>query len=704
MPVFVGARRALLGRSAAPALSQAAARFGGRTDGIVINFADDAFFASTGFYGSARVKDTITPANNNNYDSHPFGLVTYTTPVVKMVRGPFGLYRYQRHNLFVNSAVPVTQSIGATLNATYEVVVTGPGSVALSNAGAGTASAGSPVAFTAGSGTLVCTVSGSPTSVHVRRTPSDSGYVATGAATKFELPFEWDRYGNLIGILSEDSRANRCLWASDLTNAAWVKTNVTAAKTATGITGVANSATTLTLTASSGKVLQSITRVSAQRLSYCRIRRRTGTPTVEMTQDDYSTYSAVAITDEWTEVGVVPATLANPVAGLRITGNIGDQVDVELFQHVEAAIRSSPIETFAAAFTRTGDNISVAATQFPTSQSALTLGGHFETSKTSNNAVALEVLSTSHSTNSAAFTVSTANTSFNVLDASATQALLVVQDNAYLTGDFLRISASAAPNDFRSYRDGLASPGNPDTSGTLFTAPISKLAVGGIGNGTSTLEGHIKEIYYFPSTSTNDELAALNTPVGALEKSQSAHLLGDSFLNGTVLQLYVANGLNNKARSISKDGVGGSSLLAQAARFDLTPWYYDQTLIIMDGGLSDTLAEAQAAIASELAHLTHNRWLYIEGGYSPGTQETGMPARLVQDSIHEWLIANYPTHYVPTLGIMQSYSDGSGGDIAAVAAGLWPTSQTSDGLHPSDASGKPHLAQIIVDAVNARGW
>ncbi|PAQ06773.1 hypothetical protein, partial [Mesorhizobium temperatum] len=107
------------------------------------------------------------------------------------------------------------------------------------------------------------------------------------------------------------------------------------------------------------------------------------------------------------------------------------------------------------------------------------------------------------------------------------------------------------------------------------------------------------------------------------------------------------------------------------------------------------------------AHLTHDRWLYIENGYSPGTDETGMPARLVQDSIHAWLIATYPTHYVPTLAIMQTYSLGDAPDNAAVAAGLWPTSQTSDGLHPSTTTppnGQTHLSQIIVDAINARGW
>ncbi|RWP06708.1 hypothetical protein [Mesorhizobium sp.] len=675
-------------------------RLGSRANGIAINFVDDTLFAGTGLHGSAHVRDAATPANN--FYGSPADLLTYTTPTVKMVRGSDGLYRYQKHNLFLNSGAPVTQNVTTLTNATYQVLVTGAGTVTLTNAGTGVASAGSPVSFTAGSGLLTCTVAGGPTTVQVVRTPVDAGYVATAGATKFELPYEWDEYGNPLGILVEDQRVNIALWASDLTNAVWVKTNITAAKTATGITGVVNSATTITATGANGTALQTITSASAARITYCWIKRRTGTGVVEMTQDNGSTWAAVTVTADWTRVAIASATLANPIVGLRLVTS-GDAVDVDFFQHVAASIVSSPIRTFAITATRTGDNISLLATAFPTSATAMTMGGQFETSKQANGARAMEILAAT-TANAAFFTVATANTSFNVTDVSVAQTLLT--NTPYAAGDFLRISASAAANDFRCYRDGIPSSVNPDTSGTFFTSPIAKLAIGSAGAGTSTLEGHIKEVFYFPETSTNDELAELNTPVNATEIAQSIHLLGDSFLNGEGMLLYVANALEDKARSVSKDGVGGSSIAAQKIRFDATPWYYDHVLVIMDGGSSDTLVEAQTAIQAELAHLTHERWLFIEGGYTPGQDEIGMPARTVIDSIHNWIIATYPTHYVPTLTIMQTYSDGSPGDIAAVAAGLWPTSQTSDGLHPTTGvgSGQEHLSQIIVDAINNLDW
>lgn len=71
-------------------VSEAAAMLADETNGLALSFTDDAFLSSTGHYGSARVKDTGTPANN--YNSHPFGLLNYGGPPVKWVRGPTGLW------------------------------------------------------------------------------------------------------------------------------------------------------------------------------------------------------------------------------------------------------------------------------------------------------------------------------------------------------------------------------------------------------------------------------------------------------------------------------------------------------------------------------------------------------------------------------------------------------------------------------------
>lgn len=87
---------------------------GDETQGLALDFTDSAF-ASTGQYGSAFVLDTSTPANN--YDSHPYGLLTYTSPSVKMTLGPSGTYRYGAHNLILQS-----QTFGTTWTLTNVTV------------------------------------------------------------------------------------------------------------------------------------------------------------------------------------------------------------------------------------------------------------------------------------------------------------------------------------------------------------------------------------------------------------------------------------------------------------------------------------------------------------------------------------------------------------------------------------------------------
>ena len=64
--------------------AQVAALSGARTlvryeaEALALDFTDNYFYSTTSLYGSAYVKDTGTPAND--YDSTPYGLLTYTSP------------------------------------------------------------------------------------------------------------------------------------------------------------------------------------------------------------------------------------------------------------------------------------------------------------------------------------------------------------------------------------------------------------------------------------------------------------------------------------------------------------------------------------------------------------------------------------------------------------------------------------------------
>ncbi len=160
------------------------------------------------------------------------------------------------------------------------------------------------------------------------------------------------------GLLIEGGMTNIALHSRDFTQAAWSKTNITAALNVTGIDGVANSASRLTATASNGTALQTITSASATHVSSFFARRITGTGTVEISQDNGATWTAITLTSAWQRFNVAAATVTNPVIGFRMVTS-GDVIAVDVAQCEVSAVVSSPIITGAASVARAADNATV---------------------------------------------------------------------------------------------------------------------------------------------------------------------------------------------------------------------------------------------------------------------------------------------------------------------------------------------------------
>jgi hypothetical protein len=135
-------------------------------------------------------------------------------------------------------------------------------------------------------------------------------YVATTTAAVYsnfyDLPREWDSSGACQGLLVEEARTNICLYARDI-QSGYTKTSATAALTATGVDGVANTASTLTASAANGTAHQRITSASAARSLSMFVKRRTGTGTVSITHggattgSDLVTNGAFAADTDWTK-------------------------------------------------------------------------------------------------------------------------------------------------------------------------------------------------------------------------------------------------------------------------------------------------------------------------------------------------------------------------------------------------------------------
>jgi len=178
------------------------------------------------------------------------------------------------------------------------------------------------------------------------------GLLKTAAAN--EAIFEWIG-GVLQGMRWEmEQRTNLALWNRDLTNAAWTSTNGTPLKDQIGIDGVANSASSFAATAGNATCLQSITSASAARVTSFFLKRITGTGTVNITQDNGTTWTAVTLTSAWQRFQVT-ATAANPIIGIRVVTS-GDAVALDFAQHeTPATVASSPIPTTTAAVIRQPD-------------------------------------------------------------------------------------------------------------------------------------------------------------------------------------------------------------------------------------------------------------------------------------------------------------------------------------------------------------
>ena len=160
-----------------------------------------------------------------------------------------------------------------------------------------------------------------------------------------------------LGLFVEEARTNLCLWSRDFTNAAWVKTTMTAAKDETGEDGVANSASSLLATDANATALQTFTIAADNKVAAFSIKSLVGTLFVDITLDNGSTWTTKTIsTSDWTRVWITQ-NLANPVIGIRLQANT-DKVAVDYAQLEDVAIfPTSRIATTTVSVARNADAI-----------------------------------------------------------------------------------------------------------------------------------------------------------------------------------------------------------------------------------------------------------------------------------------------------------------------------------------------------------
>ena len=311
------------------------------------------------------------------------------------------------------------------------------------------------------------------------------------------------------GLLVEHGATNRCLYASDIGNAAvWTKVTMTNAKTATGPDGVTNSATTLTASGAAATVLQQITIASSTWFSSVWIKRRTGTGIIKMTSNDVANWVDItsSVTTSWSRVTVPSQSVANPKVGLYI-GTNGDAIDVALFQ-TEITCVTSAIETVASVVARTGDLVPATGASFSDwyNQTEGTFAAAFTPLGAPNSASGAVYSAGSDSTHYISATVNTVKSSrFDVVNSSSQASLGATT----LTDNTLAYIASAYKvNDFASSLNAAAA--STDVSGTLPTP--TKLTIGHTnGDVASTMPMILSKLSYWPVRMSDANLAVIST-------------------------------------------------------------------------------------------------------------------------------------------------------------------------------------------------
>lgn len=171
------------------------------------------------------------------------------------------------------------------------------------------------------------------------------------------MRFNISQTGDLLYTtpLIESAATNRVLWNRDLTNAAWTKTNMTTAFTATGRDGAANSATQITATASNASVTQAITSSSRARVFSLWVKKVSGASTFQLTLDgsSWSTVVNSATTTTWARLSIT-TTNTNPTVGIRLLSS-GHSIIVDFLQEEDGSTATSAIPTTTVTVTRAAD-------------------------------------------------------------------------------------------------------------------------------------------------------------------------------------------------------------------------------------------------------------------------------------------------------------------------------------------------------------
>lgn len=300
----------------------------------------------------------------------------------------------------------------------------------------------------------------------------------------------------LEGYFAEPSRTNNCLWNRDLTNVAWTNTNITAAKTTTGLDNVPNSATRLTAAATDATITQLLTAATGTRTLSAYIKRVSGSGTISLTRDGGTNWTDIPsslVTGSWVLVQMTSDVGANPTVGIKM-GTSGDVIDVDCVQDEDGAWATSPILTTTAAVTRNADVLSYASAFDVTQGSALCT---LQSDVPAGNG--MYALGSETGGRLLYWSTSTARNSGSSYDAVIVATSNIADDvNMGLVKRGNRWGSDQRCYALGGVGTSVAFDGSMGTSGTLF--------VGSNQSGSAQISGPIREVHIWPTPLTDAQM------------------------------------------------------------------------------------------------------------------------------------------------------------------------------------------------------
>ena len=415
------------------------------------------------------------------------------------------------------------------------------------------------------------------------------------------------------GLLSEQASTNQVLQSRDFTQAAWVKTTMTAAKNQTGIDLGVNAASSLTATGANATVFQARTIASSATAGGFYIKRLIGTGTISISIDGGSTYVDITSQLATTQYVLVQTTqtLANPSLGIKIGVN-GDSIAVDGAQLESFKKLSSPIFTTAGTANRLTDVIRIADPLLTIMQTAR------------SHTLFLENGNQQNIPSGAVF--------YNLVDSLGTSLIRCAGDTAN-GGNYATLTNANGHNASLTFNTGQQAnetqrsafavavgdqafcasqqPGslansiyiNPVITATADTVPNllgGTITIGGTTSGGSQAQNYIRQFAWMPSRASNSQLQSWCSGT-LIAYNDNTTFLGSTLVNGaaaaalpimgagitlfqnhdSTLPVPVAtnvamfNGINGK---IVRDGRPWASIESAAGVYDFTVQNNDATL------------------------------------------------------------------------------------------------------------------------------